>query len=225
MRKYLLLAFVVVLADQITKLAVRGFDLFGIHHEGMHLYESIQVFPGSDLLRWTFVENPGMAFGLDFGLPVVLSLFSIGASIFLVMMLRSSRRHESTGLAVALALILAGAVGNLIDRVFYGVFYGYAGLFYGKVVDFVDVDLPDLNILGFQLERFYVFNIADAAVTIGVVMLLIFYPSQKPKHDDAPAADAAVQPPTAPPPPQVAPAPSDAGAADASRPIESGAAP
>jgi signal peptidase II len=180
-RNYLILTLLIVLLDQATKLAVKGFELFGIHHEGMHLYESIQVFPGSDLLRWTYVENPGMAFGLDFGMPVILSVFSIGASIFLVMMLRNSRRHQSAGLAVSLALILAGAVGNLIDRVFYGVFYGYAGLFYGKVVDFVDVDLPDLNLFGRQLDRFYVFNIADAAVTVGVILLLIYYPSQK-KH-------------------------------------------
>jgi signal peptidase II len=178
-RKYLSLSLLIVLLDQATKLAVKGFDLFGIRHAGMQLYESIQVIPGSDALRWTFVENPGMAFGLDFGVPVILSFFSLGASVFLVMMLRNSRRHESAGLAVALALILAGAVGNLIDRVFYGVLYGYAGLFYGKVVDFVDVDLPDMNILGRHIERFYVFNIADAAVTIGVLLLLIFYPKKQ----------------------------------------------
>lgn len=179
MRKYLYLSLLIVLVDQVTKVAVKGFDLFGIRHEGMHLYESIQVFPDSDLLRWTFVENPGMAFGLNFGMPVVLSLFSIGASIFLVSMLRSSKRHRSTGLSMSLALILAGAVGNLIDRVFYGVFYGYAGMFFGKVVDFVDVDIPDLSLFGRQFERFYVFNVADAAVSIGVVLLLFFYPSQK----------------------------------------------
>jgi signal peptidase II len=178
-RKYLLLSLLLVLVDQATKLAVKGFDLFGIRHEGMHLYESIQVIPGSDLLRWTFVENPGMAFGLNFGLPVVLSLFSIGASIFLVSLLRNSKRHRSPGLSTALALILAGAVGNLIDRVFYGVLYDYAGLFYGKVVDFIDFDLPDVTLFGRHFERFYVFNIADAAVSVGVVLLLFFYPTKK----------------------------------------------
>src|SRR5687768_8016657 len=159
-----------------------------MHHEGMHLYESVQVIPGSDLLRWTFVENPGMAFGLNFGMPVILSLFSIGASVFLVLMLRNSQRHKSRGLALALSLILAGAVGNLIDRVFYGALYGYAGLFYGKVVDFVDVDLPDLDILGFRLERFYVFNVADACVTIGVILLLIFYPKKREAVEEHEAA-------------------------------------
>lgn len=190
MRKYLLLSFFLVLIDQATKLAVKGFDLFGVRHEGMHLYESIQVIPGSDILRWTFVENPGMAFGLNFGMPVVLSLFSIGASIFLVLMLRNSQRQKSRGLALALSLILAGAVGNLIDRVFYGAAYGYAGLFYGKVVDFIDVDLPDISLFGRHLTRFYVFNIADAAVTVGVVLLMIFYPK---KHEIVEEQEAAAR--------------------------------
>jgi signal peptidase II len=179
-RKLLTLSALIVLLDQITKLAVKGFNLFGIHHEGMQLYESRQVI--GNLLRFTFVENPGMAFGLNFGMPVILSLFSIGASVFLVYLLKRTDRDGINGLRVALALILSGAVGNLIDRVFYGICYGYAPLFYGKVVDFVDFDLPDLNILRFHLERFYVFNIADAAVTVGVVLLLIYYPSHK--HDE-----------------------------------------
>ena len=76
-------------------------------------------------------------------------------------------------------MFLGGAVGNLIDRVFYGLFYGYASLFHGQVVDFIDIDLPDISILGRHLDRFYVFNIADAAVSVGVVLLLIFYPSKK----------------------------------------------
>src|SRR6185295_15045167 len=68
---------------------------------------------------------------------------------------------------------------NLIDRAFYGLAYGYAPLFYGKVVDFIDFDIPDINFLGLHLNRFYVFNIADAGVSIGVFLLLFFYPSHK----------------------------------------------
>jgi signal peptidase II len=66
-------------------------------------------------------------------------------------------------------------VGNLIDRVFYGVLYADAPLFYGRVVDFIDFDFFDFSILGYQLTRWPVFNIADAAVTVGVIMLLIFH--------------------------------------------------
>lgn len=177
MRKLLLLSTVLVVLDQLTKVLVKGFHLFGINHQGMYLYESRPVL--GELLRWTFVENPGMAFGVDFGMPVILGLFSISASIFLVYLLKRTEKTGSTGLRLSLALILAGAMGNLIDRVFYGVFYGYAPLFYGKVVDFVDVNMPDVNIFGTELQRFYIFNIADAAVSIGVVLLLVFYPTKK----------------------------------------------
>ena len=73
------------------------------------------------------------------------------------------------------AFILGGAVGNLIDRLFYGIFYGYAPVFYGKVVDFFDVDFFDFSIFGRSYDRWPIFNIADAAVTIGVLILIIFY--------------------------------------------------
>ncbi len=177
MRKLLALSALLVLLDQGTKLAVKGFNLFGFRHEGMYLGESFSVI--GDFLRFTFVENPGMAFGLNFGLPLLLGLFSIGAAIFLVYLLYKARHGKITGFHVALATILGGAVGNLIDRVFYGVFYGYAPLFEGKVVDFVDVDIPDISLFGYTWDRFYIFNVADAAVSVGIVLLLIFYPRQQ----------------------------------------------
>ena len=179
MRKLFTLAALIVVIDQITKMAVKGFNIFGVSHEGMQLYESREVI--GDFLRWTYVENPGMAFGLNFGMPVILSLFSIAAAIFLVYLITRTENQGINGLRLALTLILGGAVGNLIDRVFYGALYDYAPLFYGKVVDFVDVNIPDITLLGNELKRFYVFNIADAAVSIGVVLLLIFYPSKKPE--------------------------------------------
>lgn len=177
MYKLLSLAALVIVIDQASKLAVKGFSFLGISHPGMELYESHSII--GDLLRFTYVENPGMAFGLNFDMPVVLSLFSIGASVFLVYLLRQTEREGITGLRVALALILGGAVGNLIDRVFYGIAYGYATVFHGRVVDFVDINIPNVNLFGFSLDRFYVFNIADAAVTIGVLLLLIYYPSRQ----------------------------------------------
>lgn len=177
MRKLLTITALIVAADQITKLAVKGFDLFGFQWQGMALYESRSLL--GDAVRLTFVENPGMAFGWNFDMPMVLSLFSIAASCFLVYLIKRTESPGLDKLRLAFAVILAGAVGNLIDRVFYGVFYGYASLFHGMVVDFIDIDIPDINILGFSLQRFYVFNIADAAVSVGVVMLLLFYPNKK----------------------------------------------
>jgi signal peptidase II len=72
-------------------------------------------------------------------------------------------------------MILGGAIGNLIDRIFYGVLFGDGSLFYGKVVDFIDVDFFDVDILGIHLSRWPVFNLADAAVSLGVLMLLVFH--------------------------------------------------
>ena len=186
MRKLLTLSVILVIVDQATKLAIKGFNLFGIHHKGMELDESISVI--GDFLLFTFVENPGMAFGLDLGMPFLLGLFSIGAAIFLVYLLRQSYDNKIEGFHVALAMILGGAVGNLIDRVFYGVFYSYGPLFYGKVVDFINVDIPDIAIFGKTLDRFYVFNIADSAVSVGIVLLLFFYPKYQRREEAKKAA-------------------------------------
>ena len=71
--------------------------------------------------------------------------------------------------------ILAGAVGNLVDRVFYGMIYGYAPIFWGRVVDFVQVDIPDINFWNIHYTHFPVFNVADSCVTVGVAFLLIFH--------------------------------------------------
>ena len=84
-------------------------------------------------------------------------------------------RNEKVVIRVALAVILAGALGNLVDRTFYGVFYGYAPLFYGKVVDFLNVEFWDFTIFGHTYERWPIFNIADASVTVGVFLLIIFH--------------------------------------------------
>ncbi|MCK7516433.1 MAG: signal peptidase II [Ignavibacteriales bacterium] len=83
-------------------------------------------------------------------------------------------RDKSLSLKIAIALILGGAVGNLIDRTFYGLFYDYAPLFYGKVVDFFDFDFFNFTLFGRSYDRWPIFNIADAAVTIGVLILVIF---------------------------------------------------
>lgn len=169
-----IVAAAIVTLDQATKLAVKGFSLFGIEHAGMHHGQSIPVI--GDVVRITFVENPGMAFGIEFGAAkVMLSIFSIVAAIAIGILLRRLQQHQvAWQVHLAFALIFAGAVGNLIDRVFYGVLYGEAPLFYGRVVDFLDVDIPDIHIGTFVLERWWIFNIADAAVSCGMMLLLLF---------------------------------------------------
>jgi len=149
-----------------------------------------------------FTENPGMAFGIEWGGEygkLFLTLFRIAACVFGVWFINKSiQRGESTLFIVAISLILAGALGNIIDSVFYGVFFtesteydvaqltfgkGYSTWFYGKVVDMFYFPLfsgkfPEwLPIWGGEEFIFFrpIFNFADASITVGVFILLIFH--------------------------------------------------
>lgn len=184
--RVLFISLFILIVDQITKLIVKGFSIpfLNIHHRGMLYGDKHDVL--GQILRITYIENPGMAFGIDLGInsKLFLSLFSIAASVAIVYYLFKIRK-ESLTLRISLAIILGGAVGNLIDRVFYGVFYGYAPLFFGKVVDFIDVDFFDIHFLGYTYDRWPVFNVADMAVSIGVILLLIFSSTQKSLASDS----------------------------------------
>lgn len=155
------IAFLVVLLDQSAKLIIK---------ETMRIHEVIQVL--GTTVQLTYLENPGMAFGIRFfeTHPFwgrwFFSVVSIVASIGLVWYIYRTR-HERLPYRISLSLILGGAVGNLIDRVVYG-----------RVVDFLDVDMPD--VLG--LQRWYVFNIADAAVVCGMILMTGMVLFSKPHH-------------------------------------------
>ncbi len=168
----------VVIVDQITKLIVKGFSIpfLNINLEGMRYGSSIDVI--GSFFKITFVENPGMAFGIDLGggSKIFLSLFSLIASIGIIYYLYKSS-NQTKLFRIALALILGGAIGNLIDRSLYGVLYGYAPLFEGKVVDFFNVDFFDFTLFGQTYDRWPIFNIADAAVSVGVLILVFFHKS------------------------------------------------
>lgn len=157
-------------------------------------------------LNWAlihFVENNGMAFGLDLGGKygkLALSLFRIVAVFFLIYYLRLMLKSKAgMGLLISFALILAGAIGNIIDSAFYGLIFsespyhgglatlfppegGYAGFLHGKVVDMLYFPLFDghfpawFPFVGGQHFMFFkpVFNIADTAITVGVLNILLF---------------------------------------------------
>ena len=161
----------IVLCDQISKLMVKGINIpaLGISIHGFPIGSSRPIF--GDFLRLTYIENPGMAFGIDIGGKLFFSIFSILASIGIFYYLYKAR-NENVAFRLALAMILGGAVGNLIDRVFYGVIFNEGPIFYGRVVDFIDADFFNINIFGYHLSRWPVFNVADASVTCGVILMI-----------------------------------------------------
>jgi signal peptidase II len=182
--RVLYLTLAILITDQVSKFYIKGISLPFLNFEGMHLGESISVI--GDFFRITFTENPGMAFGFDPGsdFKLIISVFSLVASIGLLVYLYLARK-KSLSLRIAIALILGGAIGNVIDRMFYGLIYDYAPLFYGKVVDFFDFDFFNFTILGRSYERWPIFNIADAAVSVGVLILLFFYKQHQEDEEKA----------------------------------------
>ncbi|MCX7985185.1 MAG: signal peptidase II [Bacteroidetes bacterium] len=164
----------VILLDQSTKLLVKGFTipLLNYYYEGMQLGESIPVL--GDFLRITFVENAGIVFGMEVTNRILLIAVTFIAICVLLYYLYTIRK-EPFIVQLPFALILGGALGNFIDRAFYGIIFGEAPLFYGRVVDFIDVDFFDLNLFGYQMSRWAVFNVADASVSLGVILMLVFF--------------------------------------------------
>ena len=141
----------IITADQISKSLIKS---------TMTLYDVIPVIPG--FFQLNYISNKGMAFGIN--LPVGISFFS-GISLiitcFLVWILWCERKNNLL-MRISLALILGGAIGNLIDRILFG-----------EVVDFFDFMIGDFH--------WYIFNIADSAVTVGIISMLFYSFLFKPK--------------------------------------------
>ena len=152
----------VLIVDQAVKIWVKTH---------MYIGESIRV---TDWFYIAFIENNGMAFGMEVGSKLFLSLFRIVAVVFLSwwMLKIKNRPQIATGFIVCLALIIAGAAGNIVDC-----------LFYGRVVDMLYFPLfsfywPDwIPWIGGERFEFFrpVFNIADSAISVGVVCMILFY--------------------------------------------------
>jgi signal peptidase II len=182
---------IVLLIDQILKIWVKTH---------MYLGQEISIIGNKILLHFT--ENPGMAFGMEIGGDwgkLALSIFRIlaitGLTCYLVLLIK---RKESTIFIVCISLIVAGAMGNLIDSAFYGMIFsdsygqigqmfpeggGYASFLHGHVVDMlycpiIDTTLPEsFPICGGRHVIFFrpVFNVADAAITVSGFLMLISY--------------------------------------------------
>ncbi len=165
-----------------------------------HMYLG-QEFVITDWFRIYFIENNGMAFGMELGSKLFLTMFrivAVGLLIYYICRIKN-RTDIKTGYIVCCALITAGAAGNIIDSVFYGMIFnnpyppevavmfppegGYAPVFHGRVVDMLYFPLfsfywPDwVPFVGGDYFLFFqpIFNIADAAITVGILVLIIFY--------------------------------------------------
>jgi signal peptidase II len=189
LRLPLLIIFLVLLIDQTIKIYIKTHFLLGEEHI---------------VTKWFiihFIENPGMAFGMQFSGDwgkLILSLFRIVAVGFISWyMVKLVRSNTHKGLIVCVALIVAGAAGNIIDSAFYGLIFsesgyqlatlfpaggGYAGFLHGKVVDMLYFPIFNgtfpqwLPIWGGERYLFFspVFNIADSSITTGVISILVF---------------------------------------------------
>ena len=190
MKKSLLvvtLILLVLIIDQSLKIWVKTSFCYG---------EDRALFGNAEWARLNFVENPGMAFGWKFGGEfgkLALSLFRLVAIGFLIYyIVQLVKRNVNTGLLVSFSLILAGAIGNMIDSAFYGILFsesnfhcaggpakmfpqggGYESFLHGRVVDMLFFPLWRKE-LGEVLFFQPVFNIADSAITIGVLSILLF---------------------------------------------------
>lgn len=182
-----LIVILLLLLDQILKIWIKT------HFQ---LHESIEITPWFYLY---FTENPGMAFGIEVIGKLFLTLFRIVAVGFIGYYLyKLVKANYKFGFIACVSLVLAGAMGNIIDSIFYGVIFnhsygqvatfmpaegGYASWLHGKVVDMfyfplIETTFPDwLPIWGGQEFIFFrpIFNLADSAICVGVFSLLLFY--------------------------------------------------
>jgi len=173
--KPFLLAFLVILADQAIKIWVRN---------NMYMGQEIHFLGDRGMLLYT--ENNGMAFGWELGGvagKLALSLFRVFAVIGIGVALVYLIKHKyHRGLILNVALIFAGALGNIIDSTFYGVVYKYAPIFQGRVVDMfyfpiIQGTFPAwFPVWGGEEFKFFrpIFNLADSAISVGVILILIY---------------------------------------------------
>jgi signal peptidase II len=173
--KPLLLIFFILIVDQASKVWIKT---------NMYLGQEFKIL--GDWFIIHFTENNGMAFGLEFGGEfgkLFLSLFRIVAVAGIgygLHYLIQKKYHR--GLILNVAMIFSGALGNIIDSVFYGKIWNYATLFHGRVVDMFYFPILEgvfptwLPIWGGEDYIFFrpVFNVADAAISIGVILILVF---------------------------------------------------
>jgi len=162
-------AVIVVIIDQITKFKVRT-------DPGLHYYEIIEGW-----LAFNFTKNPGMALGMDWLSTPVISTVAIIATIAILGYILFNLSSANFGYLVCMGLIVGGALGNIIDRIFMGIIGGYGGVLDGHVVDFIHFTLHINDWPVFP----YIFNVADMAISTSIIVLLLFHKKLMPETDNS----------------------------------------
>ncbi len=183
LRKYYIIALIVVIIDHVTKLIV---------HFNMEMHSPGQIVLFDDWLKIYYILNPGMAFGAQWNWEygkLALSLFRLGAIAGIIYFIKDFyQKKYSNALLICMGMILGGAIGNAIDGTFYGVLLdgnmipdAPTAWFHGRVIDMIYVDICDCFVPnwvpmwgGTYLNLWPIFNVADSAIFIAVGIILIW---------------------------------------------------
>lgn len=153
------MASVVIILDQFTKYKVRTDPS----------WQYLDLIPG--WLGFHYILNPGMAMGIDVLSTPTVSMISIIAALLILGYVFYTIKTATTGYVVLMGLVIGGAFGNIIDRIFLGNVQGYEGMLQGRVVDFIHFyyRIGDFDVFP------YIFNVADMAISVSLVTLIIFH--------------------------------------------------
>jgi signal peptidase II len=149
----------VIILDQLTKYKVRTDPS----------WQYVDLIPG--WLGFHYTLNPGMAMGIDVLTTPMVSMISITAAMLILAYVIYSMKTATTGFAVLMGLVMGGAFGNIIDRIFLGPIQGFEGMLQGRVVDFIHFyyRIGDFDVFP------YIFNVADMAISVSLVTLIVFH--------------------------------------------------
>ncbi len=149
----------VLILDQLTKYWIRTTP-------ELHQYTLIEGW-----LAFNFTKNPGMALGIHWAETWVISLIAIFATAIIMIYVWKTMKPANMGYMACMGLIVGGALGNITDRLFMARMGDYGGFLDGHVVDFIHIKL---SIRGFDVFP-YIFNVADIAITVAIITLIVFY--------------------------------------------------